>query len=43
MLDFLIDTMFVLFGGQVFQQTIGMPMDMKQTSFKSFLKIKYNY
>jgi hypothetical protein len=26
MLDFLIDNIFVLFGGQVFQQTIGIPM-----------------
>jgi hypothetical protein len=27
MLDFLIDNIFVLFGGRVFQQTIGIPMD----------------
>jgi len=27
MLDFLIDNMFVLFVGRVFQQTIGIPMD----------------
>ena len=27
MLHFIIDTMFVLFGGWVFQQTIGIPMD----------------
>ena len=26
MLDFLIDNIFVLFGGRVFQQTIGIPM-----------------
>jgi len=26
MLDFLIDNIFVLFGGLVFQQTIGVPM-----------------
>jgi hypothetical protein len=26
MLDFLIDNIFVLFGGRVFQQTIGFPM-----------------
>ena len=26
MLDFLIDNIFVLFGGQVFHQTIGIPM-----------------
>jgi hypothetical protein len=27
MLDVLIDNIFVLLGGQVFQQTIGIPMD----------------
>ena len=26
MLDFLIDNIFVMFGGQVFQQTVGIPM-----------------
>jgi hypothetical protein len=27
MFNFLIDNIFVLFGGRVFQQTIGIPMD----------------
>ena len=26
MLEFLIDNIFVIFGGRVFQQTVGMPM-----------------
>ena len=31
MLDLLIDNIFVLFGGRVFQQTTGIPMDMNCT------------
>ena len=27
MLEFLIDNIFVMFGGRVFQQTVGIPMD----------------
>ena len=41
MLEFLIDSIFVIFGGRIFQQTIGIPMGtncsfirMRQTSYR---------
>ena len=37
MLDFLIDNIFVLFGGLVFQQTIGIPMGTTSLLADSFL------
>ena len=33
MLEFLIDNIFVMFGGRVFQQTVGIP---RQTSYRGF-------
>jgi hypothetical protein len=48
MLEFLIDNIFVIFGGHVFQQTVGIPMGtncaplladfirMRQTSYRDF-------
>ena len=37
MIDFLIDNIFVDFGGRIFQQTIGIPMGTKRKTFHPYL------
>ena len=41
MLDFLIDNIFVTFGGRVFQQTVGIPMGTNCAPFLADLFLNY--